>query len=170
MKKILILFVISILIANCSNEDNTEKVPSQKSLDMEVAFNNTIGFVDSETKDFIVINEDQLYSYWKKVVDISKKMSFEGVMISKAIVDEGDEEYYILYSISKDGKTKVASKAHLTIHGLTLDGETCKCETEECSWSGCEVISICACSSCSGKCKKTHTKPGNTTMGDFVLL
>ena len=168
MKKLLkvtITLAILLLFAACSNDYNTF---NEKSIDYNSAFANKIGYIDAETKNYVQIDQDQLFKYWRKNFDLNESLEFMTVKLIKAKVDKGEEQYYILNSTSLNGLIKISSKILISGNGFTLEGEECKCESTDCTF-GCEVLSMCTCSSCSrpGQCKKTHTVKSELSKASF---
>ena len=118
-----------------------------------------IGYINPETKQFQKISEEQLYNWWKNTLKLPKETSLIPPKL-KRIKESKDD--YIIYSGTKDGKIKIASRVKVKNKGkamrLTLaGGETCKC-ISNCTWSGCEVIGMCLCTACEEGCTKEHIK------------
>lgn len=168
--KITLGLFLTLTIFACS-EDVSVKSENEtlksEIIDLKVAFNNNIGFLDSKSQKFEKINEKQLINYWKNTFDLSKNIEFENAKLIKAEIDKGEKEYYIINAISKDGRINISSKVYQTESGFKMAGEECKCESQSCAWSGCEVIRMCACSSCNGDCKKTHILKNELSLADF---
>tara|TARA_R110002124_G_scaffold282408_1_gene457511 strand:- start:78 stop:581 length:504 start_codon:yes stop_codon:yes gene_type:complete len=155
ISKITLTVITLFFITACSNENNNF---TEESIDYEEVFANKIGYVDVNTKRFNEINESQLTEYWKTNFELSSDLEFNKVKLIKAKIEKGEEQYYILNATSKNGKINISSKILLNDNGFRMSGEECKCESTGCTF-GCEVLSMCSCSSCSrpGSCKKTHT-------------
>lgn len=149
-----------------SVKSQNEAFKSEK-IDLKVAFNNNIGFIDSESQKFEKINENQLTNYWKNTFDLPDNIEFENAKLIKAEIDKDEKEYYIINAISKDGRINISSKVFQSETGFKMAGEECKCESVSCAWAGCEAISMCSCSSCNGDCKKTHTMTEKLSLAAF---
>lgn len=159
--KSILSILLLLFIFSCTNENSNF---IEESIDYENVFENKIGYVDENTNKTNLINELQLVQYWKNTFDLHPETEFNDVKLIKAQIEEGEEQYYMLNSRSKDGTINISSKIMLTQNGFTMRGEECKCESTNCTF-GCEVVSMCQCSTCSshtgtGECKKTHTVKG----------
>lgn len=172
METIKFLFALLLIVSSCSDEKRENEnldIFKEKSINYESTFDNPIGFIDSKSKDFIKITKNDLVSHWNKVYDLKTKTEFENIKLIKAEVDAEEEQYYILNSTSENGMINISSKVFLTEVGFRLAGETCKCESTNCTF-GCEVLRMCVCSSCggqNGQCKKTHTLTTKLTIAAF---
>lgn len=173
MRKIINIFLILLTFCafySCNEQEGIESSSVEftfEDLNFNMAFDNPIGYVDEKNQNFIEINENQLQKYWTNNLSLPRETEFNQAKLVKAQVAEGDEEYYIIHASTKDGRINISSKASLTKDGLRLLGEECSCETEDCTNFGCEVLTMCSCSSCSGVCKKKHTIKEVYSMADF---
>ncbi|MFO7790325.1 MAG: hypothetical protein R6V32_07115 [Bacteroidales bacterium] len=127
-----------------------------------------IGYINSKTGEYEKINEKQLRCFYINTLEVNDDVYFSNRIVE---IKDSTENYYIINSISKDGSISIGAK--LSVYekskGLfAMTGETCKCESNDCLWSGCEVTRMCACSACSGDCKKTHTLKSELVPSMFV--
>ncbi len=152
----LFLFIFSCNQNENINSDNN--LISRKGLVFhKEAFKNKIGYMNNETNKIETISDKQIIRHWKNILDPSLDVKFNKIMLVEAELEEGEEPYFMLNSTSEDGTITICSKIFETENGFIFRGETCVCQSSECAWSGCEVTRMCACSSCIGDCKKTHT-------------
>ncbi len=155
------------------NENPTQELNPEslrlKNTEPEAVFSYDIGFIDSKSQEFVKINEKLLSNYWKKTFELSEDTEFLSAKLVKAQVNQGEKDYYIINTTSKSGKINISSKVYKTDVGFVMAGEECKCESTECTFSGCEVMSMCSCTSCSGECKKTHTLKEGLALSAFEL-
>ena len=170
-KKVSLLLVFSIMVFACQDDkDGVNQVDSftKKSIDYDNPFKNTIGFTGAETDEFVEIQGENLIDYWKNNLELDENMNFSRMELVE--VNNDDESYLILTSTSDSGKINVSSKATLSGMGIMLSGETCECKSTGCNF-GCEVVSMCKCSSCTrnGECEKTHTV-SELTRASFQLI
>lgn len=174
--KINLLFICFLLFAGCNNENNNineAEIFTENSIIFKSAFENNIGYVDLETNNFIKINENELKNHWRKILETNTEatsapnIEFNEIKLIKAELEEGVDPYYMLNTTTKDKSTSITSKIILTDSGFKMSGETCTCTSTGCNL-GCEVMSMCSCSSCSlGTCEKTHTFIGRLSQSDF---
>ena len=170
LSKIILGLFLALTFFACGEDESVKsenKMLKSEKIDLKVAFNNSIGFIDSKSQEFEKINENQLINYWKNTFDLSDNIEFENAKLIKAELDKGEKEYFIINAISRDGKINISSKVFQSEMGFKMAGEECKCESQSCAWSGCEVISMCACSSCNGDCKKTHIMKNELFIASF---
>lgn len=156
MKNLLLIVVLSLLALACEDDPSTESV--EKSNNIENAFDNVIGYQQSDSNEFIQIDKHQLRNYWINSFELNHDIEFKTVKLVKAEVKEDENQYYMLQAKNKNENMSISSKVLLSSDNTyVLTGETCKCESTNCN-IGCEVLRMCSCSACSrGQCKKTHT-------------
>lgn len=160
-------------ISCIDDESNSERIEGNEilTINYENAFNNRIGVVSSsESDEFIDIKKSQLINYWKKNLELSDETKFNEIRLVKAEIEEGEKQYYMLNTIAENKGVymNINTKVSLTKDGFLMRGETCVCESTNCNF-GCEVLSMCRCSSCArpGVCKKKHTLTSNPTFTDL---
>lgn len=155
------IIFLFLFLYSCNNNENINSEDNLISRKGEVfhkeAFKNKIGYMNKETNKIEPISEEQIIHHWKSIIDSILDVKFNTVKLVEAELDEGEEPYFMLNSTSEDGTINICSKVFKTENGFIFRGETCVCQSNECAWSGCEVVRMCACSSCFGDCKKTHT-------------
>ncbi|MFN2261476.1 MAG: hypothetical protein ABR595_05385 [Psychroflexus sp.] len=158
-------------------DDNPDVIDSndsvEKSIDInyENAFDNSIGYTNSDNNEFTEINQNQLTNYWINTLELDENIEFETVELIKAEVEEDEEQYYMLNSTSREGNINISSKVLLSSNqSFLLTSEICKCESTNSNF-GCEVKDMCSCSSKprQGTCKKTHTL-SRDVKADFFRL
>jgi len=161
-KIFLLLFVIAGIVYACSENTEERSDVTLKANENPTIAGATIGYND-DNGSYVVITQDQLTAYWKYKFDIAEDVNFIDFMVLGGTSDTGDQSV-IIRGRSDDGTINIASVLKPmggSQNGMYLmAGGTCKCETNTCSWSGCEASSSggsCYCSSCSGDCKKTST-------------
>lgn len=163
--KIIATFILAITLFACVNDETTADTNENlMSINYDNAFENKIGFLNQDTKSFTLINESKMISYWNKTLELSSEFQYGQIKLYKAEVEENEDQYYILNTKANDGKTymSISTKLILSDFGFEVQGETCVCESTDCNF-GCEVLSMCSCSSCArpGVCKKKHTLTTN---------
>lgn len=166
---LIITFLISfIFITSCEKNNDFDDA----SIDFENAFNNELYIVEKGNQ--IQIDKPSLSTMWKSNLEIEKTVNFDDFRIIKEKYSDTGDDYYMLKTISEDGRISIANILEMNNGKMTLGKKTCKCETNSCSWSGCEAkqsSSSCRCTPCQGDCKKTSTDSdevsdddgGNTT-------
>lgn len=145
----LLLFFGNSGIAQVKNADNP--------------FKNVIGYQNAKSEKFQKITESQLHNFWLNTLKIPKDTKFEKAAMKKI---EGTKSDYMIYATSSEGNINVASKLVAYKNAWRLTGETCKC-ISECTWSGCEVIGMCLCTSCDSGCKKEHSQTSKLYTSHF---
>lgn len=128
MKKLLspliLLFIITVLA--CSDDNTTEaaydNALSKKGYVMEDAFKNNVGYIDSKTKEFVKLTEEELKDDWIKIHELDPKTQFGTVKLIKARVEEGEKPYYMLNATTTDGRINISSKAYITDMGIQVEG------------------------------------------------
>ena len=154
-KFLIFLFLLSVgLLISCekSNEFNDQEI------DFKTAFNNKIYAKKAGAQ--IQLDKAALAEMWKKELDIDKKVELKEFRIIKGKYADTGQDFYQLKTISEDGGTSISNALVMENGLITLGKNTCKCETNSCSWSGCDANQTstrCTCSPCSGDCKKTST-------------
>jgi hypothetical protein len=89
---------------------------------MDVAFNNTVGYINPKIKKFEKITEGRLTKYWIKTFELDDRIEFERVRLIKAQIEKGEEQYYMLNAFSTNGKINIISKAFDTEYGIQVEG------------------------------------------------
>ncbi len=165
-----ILIIGIIAFVSCKNDNKTTKESSTDNRETtdkveKPTISNEIlekdeyefGYINSKTNEFVKLSDNELTNFYHNSQEISENISFQELKLIK--VNDNGEEYFMTNQISENGKIKIGLKLEMQPNSrqLALTGETCKCESESCTLSGCEVVSMCSCSHCNGDCKKTHT-------------
>ena len=134
----------------------------------DVAFENKIGFVTSETRNFVQMNKEQIANNWKAIFELDNSVKFTDFRVIKGQYADTGNEYYLLKTISDNGTIRIATK--LTVDKdskrMIMGKKTCKCESVSCAWSSCDASysdDRCVCSSCSSSCKKTSIVTNDLT-------
>ena len=149
----LILFAVS-LFNSCEKDNEFD----DSSIDFDNAFNNELYAKMNGTET--QLSKKVLSDAWKSSFEINEEVEFEEFRILKGNYSDTGETYYMLKTISNDGKISISNMLVMKNGNMTLGEKTCKCETNSCSWSGCDATqsgNACRCSPCSGDCKKTST-------------
>jgi hypothetical protein len=125
-----------------------------------------VGFTSNG--EFSAIEEEQYHHYLiNHVLELPK--SSKGQQISTELKQEEGAAWLLTKLIIGQSSYAVKQKLILDQGKFHLTGETCTCESTNCTF-GCELLSGpgCNCSSCSNRgaeCKKTHKR----TSGDLSL-
>ena len=185
LKFLSVLAISAALFTACEKEDVNNK--SSQSADSAITVKKinktekTVSFGNHDihylyNENYYQVDEQGVKNYFANILELPANVVFESLMV-EIFTDSNEVEYYYLkanaisaniaYSITSDLQ-KISGEP---IGQLAFAGSTCTCESEECSWSGCEVTSSpgngCSCSTCDGKCKKTHTVTSDFTPSMF---
>jgi hypothetical protein len=153
------LFIFCLIfLSSCDDIDfNSENLD----LNTENVFENSIGILTADGS-FKKLDRIDMNSTIKSDLNLAfnnKNIEFHNFSIQEAL-DENKKTIYFLKTTSTDKSASVSIKLIKDSNGnLLLSGDTCKCESTDCSF-GCNASgagSTCACSICNDECKKTST-------------
>jgi len=151
------LIVLSLL-SSCNDMDLENDDYDVNTHDV---FQNSIGILGTDGS-FKRLDRIDMNNFIKSDLDLefsNKNIEFHDYSIQEA-QDENRDAIYFLKTTSTDKSASVSIKLLRDPNGnLLLTGDTCKCESTDCSF-GCNASGAgptCSCSICNNECKKTST-------------
>ena len=161
MKRLIYLTLLFVFVLfSCENDNSSSTNFDEASLSFEKAFDNKI--FENTADGPVQLSKEDFLQHWDEKFEWNNQYTFKDIKLVKARVEEGEEQYYMVQSLSDDNTITVSSKVMLDSKTgqLKFTGETCTCESNGCN-SGCEVFTMCTCTSCfGGKCTKKHVVTG----------
>jgi len=160
---VLVLSAFTLLYTCSSNSNTSESLEPSASDELvttlENPFDNTIFYRTADGNE-IRITTELLTKEWRKSFNL-EGYDFTNFKIveDKDLSAKSSKKAYYIKARTSDGSVSVSQSISRDANGkFFLTGKTCKCETNSCSWSGCDASqsgSTCRCSPCNGDCKKT---------------
>ena len=150
--------LITLGVTSCAVDESSSLSNNSENLEQSTFSNsffesNQIGYLD-ENDNFFLINDGELEQFYSDVIGA------EDYVISEINIYTDIDGYY-MKSTDINGEISIASGLIKLEDGkFVMDGKTCKCVTEGCTWNGCsaEIVSgRCSCTQCTKDCKKEST-------------